>query len=111
MVVGLRVHPFIITLGTMWILRGIAFVTSKAESILLPESLHPFAKSPLGLGAALYPVPMLCMLIVSVAGRDLPARAPSWGGTCSRWAATRKRAAFPASGSGASRLASTSSPG
>ena len=36
MVVGLRVHPFIITLGTMWILRGIAFVVSGAESILLP---------------------------------------------------------------------------
>ena len=34
MVVGLRVHPFIITLGTMWILRGIAFVASNAESIL-----------------------------------------------------------------------------
>jgi len=68
MVVGLRVHPFIITLGTMWILRGIAFVTSKAESILLPESLTRFAKSPLGLGAALYPVPMLCMLIVSALG-------------------------------------------
>jgi ribose/xylose/arabinose/galactoside ABC-type transport system permease subunit len=68
MVVGLRVHPFIITLGTMWILRGIAFVASKAESILLPESLTRFAKSPLGLGAALYPVPMLCMLIVSALG-------------------------------------------
>ena len=34
MVVGLEVHPFIITLGTMWIFRGIAFVMSKAESIL-----------------------------------------------------------------------------
>jgi ribose transport system permease protein len=68
MVVGLRVHPFIITLGSMWILRGIAFVTSKAESILLPEALTRFAKAPLGLGAALYPVPMLIMLLVAVAG-------------------------------------------
>jgi ribose transport system permease protein len=68
MVVGLRVHPFIITLGSMWILRGIAFVASKAESILLPESLAHFAKSPLGLGAALYPVPMLGMLAVSALG-------------------------------------------
>jgi ribose/xylose/arabinose/galactoside ABC-type transport system permease subunit len=68
MVVGLRVHPFIITLGTMWILRGVAFVASKAESILLPESLTRFAKSPLGLGAALYPVPMLFMLIISALG-------------------------------------------
>jgi ribose/xylose/arabinose/galactoside ABC-type transport system permease subunit len=68
MVVGLRVHPFIITLGSMWILRGIAFVTSKAESILLPESLTNFAKAPLGLGAALYPIPMLAMLVVSALG-------------------------------------------
>jgi ribose transport system permease protein len=68
MVVGLRVHPFIITLGTMWILRGIAFVTSKAESILLPEPLTHFAKATLGLGAALSPVPMLAMLLVSVLG-------------------------------------------
>jgi ribose transport system permease protein len=68
MVVGLRVHPFIITLGTMWILRGVAFVTSKAESILLPEPLTRLAKAPLGLGASLYPVPMLSMLLVSVVG-------------------------------------------
>ncbi len=68
MVVGLRVHPFIITLGTMWILRGIAFVSSKAESILLPEPLTRVAKASLGMGASLYPVPMLSMLLVSVAG-------------------------------------------
>ncbi len=68
MVVGLRVHPFIITLGTMWILRGIAFVTSKAESILLPEPLTRVAKASLGLGASLYPVPMLAMLLISVVG-------------------------------------------
>jgi len=68
MVVGLRVHPFIITLGSMWILRGIAFVSSKAESILLPESLTHFAKAPLGLGAALYPIPMLAMLAVAAIG-------------------------------------------
>jgi ribose transport system permease protein len=33
MVVLLRVHPFIITLGTMSIYRGIAFVTTKAQSV------------------------------------------------------------------------------
>src|SRR5260221_11236324 len=38
MVVGLRVHPFIITLGTMWALRGIAFVISKAETISLADA-------------------------------------------------------------------------
>src|SRR5262249_2275643 len=64
----LRVHPFIITLGTMWILRGVAFVSSKGESINMPQSMLNFAKSPLGLGAALYPVPMLLMLVVSVLG-------------------------------------------
>jgi ribose/xylose/arabinose/galactoside ABC-type transport system permease subunit len=68
MVVGLGVHPFIITLGTMWILRGIAFVSSKAESILLPEPVTRIAKASLGLGASLYPVPMLSMLVVSVVG-------------------------------------------
>src|SRR5262249_23489489 len=33
MIVGLRVHPFIITLGTMAIFRGIAFVITKGQSI------------------------------------------------------------------------------
>jgi len=68
MVVGLRVHPFIITLGTMWILRGVAFVTSRAESILVPQALTAVAKAPLGLGTALYPVPLLCMLAATAAG-------------------------------------------
>ncbi|MFN8668813.1 MAG: ABC transporter permease [Gemmatimonadaceae bacterium] len=68
MVIGLGVHPFIITLGTMWILRGIAFVISRAESILIPTALTSVAKAPLGLGTALYPVPLLCMLLVTVAG-------------------------------------------
>ena len=68
LVVVLRVHPFIITLGTMWILRGIAFVTSKAESILIPNSLTAVAKSSLGLRDSLYPVPMLVMLTVAIIG-------------------------------------------
>ena len=68
LVVGLKVHPFVITLGSMWVLRGLAFVTSKAESILVPEALTAVAKAPLGLGASLYPVPMLVMLAVTAAG-------------------------------------------
>jgi ribose transport system permease protein len=68
MVVGLRVHPFIITLGTMWILRGIAFVISGAESILLPPALTQVAKASLGLAQSLYPVPMLVMIVVTVVG-------------------------------------------
>ncbi len=68
LVVGLGVHPFIITLGSMWVLRGIAFVASKAESILVPPALTSVAKAPLGLAASLYPVPMLTMLAVTAAG-------------------------------------------
>ena len=79
MVIGLGVHPFIITLGTMWILRGVAFVISHAESILVPQALTAVAKAPLGLGTALYPVPLLCMLVVTIAGalylaRTVPGR-------------------------------------
>jgi ribose/xylose/arabinose/galactoside ABC-type transport system permease subunit len=68
MVVGLRVHSFIITLGTMWILRGIAFVASSAESILVPRALTNFAKAPLGLGESLSPVPMITMIAVTAVG-------------------------------------------
>lgn len=68
MVVGLRVHPFIITLGTMWAFRGLAFVTSKAESILVPDSLTAVTKSTLGLSTAVYPVPMLIMLAITALG-------------------------------------------
>jgi ribose/xylose/arabinose/galactoside ABC-type transport system permease subunit len=68
LVVGLGVHPFIITLGTMWIVRGIAFVGSDAESILLPSALTRAAKASLGLAASLYPVPMIVMILVAVAG-------------------------------------------
>ena len=68
MVIGLGVHPFIITLGTMWMLRGLAFVISRAESILVPTSLTAVAKASLGLGTALYPVPLLTMLVVTIGG-------------------------------------------
>ena len=68
LVVGLRVHPFIITLGTMWVLRGIAFVATKAESILLPPAITAVTKASLGLGGGLYPVPMLCMITVMILG-------------------------------------------
>lgn len=68
LVVGLGVHPFIITLGTMWIVRGIAFVASNAESILVPNVLTRVAKASLGFGDALYPVPMLVMLATAALG-------------------------------------------
>lgn len=68
MIVGLRVHPFVITLGTMWAFRGIAFVASKANSILVPDALTSTVKSTLGFGGALYPVPLLAMLAVTGLG-------------------------------------------
>ena len=55
LVTGLKVHPFIITLGTMWMLRGIAFVASKAESILVPPPLTGVAKASLGLPSGCIP--------------------------------------------------------
>ena len=69
MVIGLGVHPFIITLGTMWVLRGLAFVVSHAESILVPGALTSVAKARLGLSADLYPVPLLVMLLVAAIGQ------------------------------------------
>jgi ribose transport system permease protein len=68
LVVGLGVHPFIITLGTMWIVRGIAFVSSNAESILVPQALTRLAKASLGFGDSLYPVPMIVMITVAAVG-------------------------------------------
>jgi ribose/xylose/arabinose/galactoside ABC-type transport system permease subunit len=68
LVVGLGVHPFIITLGTMWILRGLAFVASNAESILVPQALTRLTKASLGLADSLYPVPMMAMIAVAAIG-------------------------------------------
>jgi ribose transport system permease protein len=74
LVVGLRVHPFIITLGTMWILRGIAFVATRAVSILVPPTLTHVVKASLGLRGGLYPVPMLAMLACCAIGTIYLAR-------------------------------------
>lgn len=68
LVTQLGVHPFIITLGTMWALRGLAFVTSKAQSIPVPMALMDFAKESLGLQGGLHPVPPLIMFAVTVLG-------------------------------------------
>ena len=68
LIISLRVHPFIITLGTMWVLRGIAFVATKAESILVPSALTAVTKASFGLGRELYPVPMLAMILTTAIG-------------------------------------------
>lgn len=68
LVARLKVHPFIITLGTMWVFRGLSFVISGGLSITFPEGLTGVLKATLGLEAGLFPVPMLLMIAVTVAG-------------------------------------------
>ena len=68
MTVLLGVHPFIVTLGTMWALRGVAFVVSRAESILIPDALTDSVKSTMGLPEGLYPAPLLAMIAVTACG-------------------------------------------
>jgi len=66
MVVALRVHPFIITLGTMAIFRGIAFVSTNGMSISsFPEALRNVVKwEPGGLSV----IPLAVMLAVTLIG-------------------------------------------
>jgi ribose transport system permease protein len=68
MVATLGVHPFIVTLGTMWVFRGVAFVVSKAESVLVPGPMTDFAKNPLFLGKGLTPVPAIVMGLFILGG-------------------------------------------
>jgi len=70
MIVGFRVHPFIITLGTMAIYRGLVFVFSGGQSVSgFPDDLQGFMKTELQLGqVTVNPVPMLIMVLVAVAG-------------------------------------------
>jgi ribose transport system permease protein len=72
--VSLGVHPFIITLGAMWAFRGIAFVISKAESVLVPDALTNVAKATFGMNAGLYPVPLAAMTVVTALGAVFLAR-------------------------------------
>ena len=62
----------------MWVFRGIAFVTTKAMSILVPVSLTNFTKANLGLRHDLFPVPMLVMIGVTVVGA-LYLQKTTWG--------------------------------
>ncbi len=67
MIVGLRVHPFIITLGMMAVLRGIVFITTKGQAVLgVPNSfVDGFFKAEI---LGVNPVPVFIMLMVAVAG-------------------------------------------
>jgi ribose transport system permease protein len=67
-VVGLRVHSFVITLGTMAIYRGIAFVLTKAQAYTdFPEQFTDgFIRREINWhGASLYPVPLTIMIGVT----------------------------------------------
>jgi len=67
LIVALRVHPFIITLGAMAILRGIAFVITKGQSVGgFPPAFRDIVRYEVGDGLSL--VPMVVMLIVLVVG-------------------------------------------
>ena len=67
MIVALRVHPFIITLGTMAIFRGVAFVITKGQSVGgFPEPFRNLVRWETSSGLSL--VPLLVMVLVMIAG-------------------------------------------
>jgi len=67
MIVGLRVHPFIITLGTMAVLRGMVFLQTSGDSIMgfPPSFTSGFFKATI---AGVEPVPVMVMAVVVAAG-------------------------------------------
>ncbi len=67
MIVALKVHPFIITLGTMAIYRGVAFVLTNGQSIgSFPEAFRSLIRY--DFGTELSFVPLGVMILVAAAG-------------------------------------------
>jgi len=67
MIVALKVHPFIITLGTMAIFRGIAFVITRGQSIGgFPPAFREVVRWKIGEGLNL--VPLMVMVAVAIVG-------------------------------------------
>lgn len=67
MIVALRVHPFIITLGTMTIFRGIAFVITNGQSVgSFPAAFRDLVRWEIGNGLSL--VPLGVMILVAIVG-------------------------------------------
>ncbi len=69
-VVWLRVHPFVVTLGTMAIYRGLAFVMTKAQAFTSfpAEFTDGLIRRKVAWGGAdLYPVPLAIMIGVTLA--------------------------------------------
>ncbi len=66
MIVALKVHPFIITLGTMAVFRGIAFVVSEGQSVGgFPQTFRQLVLWETG---GLTPIPFLVTIAVMVLG-------------------------------------------
>jgi ribose transport system permease protein len=67
MIVAFNLHPFIITLGTMAIYRGIAFVLTNGQSIGgFPEGFRDFVRQ--GVIGDLSLVPLIVMILVCIVG-------------------------------------------
>jgi ribose/xylose/arabinose/galactoside ABC-type transport system permease subunit len=71
LIVGLNMHPFIVTLGTMSILRGITVVTTTLQEIPMQNHQIPAAFTDHFMRLSVYhqrPMPMVVMLIVTIIG-------------------------------------------
>jgi ribose transport system permease protein len=67
MIVALRVHPFIVTLGTMAIFRGVAFVITRGTSVTgFPEVFRDLVRWQIANGLSI--VPLAVMVAATVAG-------------------------------------------
>jgi len=67
LIVALKVHPFIITLGAMAILRGVAFVITTGQSVgEFPAGFRRLVRFEVGDGLSL--VPLAVMVLVTIAG-------------------------------------------
>lgn len=73
----LDVHPFVITLGTLWILRGLAFIVTRAQSIGMPQQVINFTQSSLGLHGGVQPIPVIVMIVISIFGWIYMAKTPA----------------------------------
>jgi ribose transport system permease protein len=64
----LKLHPFIITLGTMAIYRGIAFIMTKAQAYTFFPPQFTDGLIRYKIGENIYPIPMLIMVLSTIAG-------------------------------------------
>ncbi|MEA3187284.1 MAG: ribose transport system permease protein [Chthoniobacter sp.] len=73
MIVALGVHPFIITLGTMAVFRGVAFVVTHGQSVGgFPPHLREIVRYETSGGLSV--VPLAVMVVVAIAGSVFLAR-------------------------------------